>query len=180
MGETDRSEPGAVADSTVLIYLAKLERLDDVASRFGTVQIPGSVYEEVVRAGKRLEHPDAILVETAVERAILEVARPSQIPPVLQGVGLEYADQAVLAMAMEEGIETVLTDDAGLRAIARTQDRTPRGTLAFLVQALRDGRLSFDSYLAALEQLTQAGFRLSSEVYAKAVRRGREIAAGDA
>lgn len=170
----------AVADATVLIYLAKLERLDALREPFERVLVPEPVHVEVVREGMRLEHPDAIRIEEAVDDGGLSLVEPPEIPPVLERVGLEYGDRAVLAVALAEGVELVLTDDAGLRSVARTQDLVPRGTLAFLVQALEAGELSFDGYLEELEHLAEAGFRLSAELYAQAVRRGRAIAEGDA
>lgn len=168
-----------MADATVLIYLGKLDRLGGLTKRFETVLVPEPVYEEVVREGKRLEHPDAIRVEAAVERGDLQLVEPPDAPPVLQETGLAYGDQAVLAVALSGGVGTVLTDDAGVRSIARTQSLTPRGTLAFLIQALEDGELSFEGYLAELETLAGVGFRLSAELYARAVRHGRTISGKD-
>lgn len=176
MADTGQPARAAVADSTVLIYLAKLERLEELTRRFEVVLVPEPVHEEVVREGKRLEHPDAIRVEAAIDRGELVLAEPPEIPHDLEGMGLEYGDQAVLAVALKEEVQAVLTDDSGLRSIARTQGLTPRGTLAFLVEALRIGDLSFKGYLSDLERLVEAGFRLSAELYARAVRRGREIA----
>ncbi len=175
MPESAAVDAAAVADATVLIYLAKLDRLADRWDRFDRVLVPPPVQVEVVREGKRLEHPDAIRVEQALDRGDLELADPVEIPSALEDVGLEHGDQAVLAHALAEGIPTVLTDDSGVRGVARAHGLTPRGTLAFLVEALREGELSFDGYLAELEALAAAGFRLSAELYARAVRRGREI-----
>lgn len=165
-----------MADATVLIYLATLDRLNDLWRRFDRVVVPPPIRVEVVREGKRLEHADAIRVEQALDRGDLELADPVKIPTDLEDVGLEHGDQVVLAQALAEGIPTVLTGDGGVRGVARAHGLTPRGTLAFLVEALREGELSFDGYLAELEALAEAGFRLSAELYARAVRRGRAIA----
>lgn len=176
MPEEAAASSTAVADATVLIYLAKLDRLADLWQRYDPVLVPAPVHEEVVREGKRLEHPDAIRVEAALEDDELVLAEAVPVPEELEGTGLEHGDAAVLALARQTQAGTVLSDDRGLRAVARNLGLTTRGTLAFLVEALKRGELSFQAYLEELEALVAHGFRLSSELYAHAVRRGREIA----
>ena len=56
-----------VADSTVLIFLGKLRRLDWLRAEYDPVLVPTEVYEEVVVNGKELGAPDAALVESAIE-----------------------------------------------------------------------------------------------------------------
>jgi len=43
---------------------------------------------------------------------------------------------------------------------------------------LKKGKLSYDEYLSSPEDMVNSGFRLSSEVYLKAVRIGREFQKG--
>lgn len=170
------SSPGpAVADATVLIYLGKLTRLDDLWESFPPVLVPEPIHQEVVREGKRLEHPDSIRVEAALEENSLVLAGPTAIPDGLEDLGLAYGDKAVLAVALAREAGTVLTDDHGVRTVARGLGLDTRGTLAFLIQALEDEEISFAAYLEELEKLTELGFRLSAEFYAHVVRRGREI-----
>lgn len=167
----------AVADATVLIYLAKLDRLDSLWTHHEAVLVPEPVRREVVDEGKELGHPDAIVVERALDQGHLTATEaPDDVPDPLGDLDLEPGDRSVLAVSLGRDVPVVLTDDGSLRGLARAVELTPRGTLAFLVGALRDGALDFDAYLGCLERLTEAGFRMSAEVYARAVRRGREIA----
>jgi hypothetical protein len=61
--KTDRV---VVSDSTPLIYLAKIGRLDVIKNVFGEILIPEAVFCEAVTQGKALNMSDASIIEMAV------------------------------------------------------------------------------------------------------------------
>lgn len=167
----------AVADSTVLIYLAKLGRLRWLSERYDEVLVPDAVWHEVVQEGREAGAADAVAVDRAFEEGPLRRAEaPSD--EALTGIGLEPADADVLAVALGDDVRDVLTDDLGIRRVARAMDLRPRGTLYFCLRAVDRGDLEYDTYLYTLEELLAAGFRMSPELFMRAVRLGRELAGG--
>lgn len=165
----------ATADATVLIDLAKLGRLEWLRKAYEAVVLPEAVFQEVVVAGKARGEPDALVVEQALAEGWMRVA-PATAAARLQGLGLDRGDVEVLSLALARGHREILTDDRGVRVVARALGIQPRGTLSFLLQALREGDQTFDEYLATLERLMRLGFRLRGEVYVQAVRMGRRVA----
>ena len=74
--------PGVVSNSTPLIYLAKIGKLDLLKVLFGEILIPKEVWAEVVEKGKSLGQKDAYAVENAVAQGWIKVvaADPFEMP----------------------------------------------------------------------------------------------------
>lgn len=163
-----------VSDSTVLIFLGKLDRLHLLRRVYPEVSVPERVFEEVVVDGKERGERDAHIVEEAVEDGWIRV-REVNVRPEVERFGLEAGESEALSLALERGVETVLVDEGSVREVASVLDLVPRGTLFFLLRALKVGRMDFDGYLEALEGLVGAGFYMSDELYLAAVKRGRQV-----
>ncbi|MFH2109769.1 MAG: hypothetical protein ABIJ47_00760, partial [Candidatus Bathyarchaeota archaeon] len=56
----------AVSDSTPLIYLAKIGRLDILKGVFKSIYVPEAVFDEAVTQGKAHNIVDAFIIEKAV------------------------------------------------------------------------------------------------------------------
>jgi predicted nucleic acid-binding protein len=68
----DRIQPKVVSNSSPLIYLTKISRLDLIQNAYGKVWIPEAVFKEAVTQGKILKITDASIIEEAVGRWILK------------------------------------------------------------------------------------------------------------
>jgi predicted nucleic acid-binding protein len=169
-------EGAVVADSTVLIFLGKLRRLDWLRAAYEPVLIPTEVYEEVVVNGKELGARDAILVENAIDDGWIEV---HEIDPraAIQEYDLEAGETEVFSLALAREHDEVLVDEESVRDVARLHDLRPRGTLSFLFTAVRDCEITFDEFLELLETLLEAGFYLDEAVYLESIRKARQLAA---
>lgn len=165
----------AVSDATVLIFLGKLGRLDDLAGAYDRVLIPPTVHEEVVIRGRELGAADAALVAEAIEAGWIAIREPASIDRV-SAYGLEAGETAALSLALERDHDVILADEESVREVARLVGLRPKGTLFFLLTALRDGRTDFDGFLSLLEALLESGFYLDEAVYLEVVRRARRLA----
>ncbi len=162
-----------VSNSTPLIYLAKLGRLQLLKESFKKVVIPAAVHNEVVVVGKKKNYIDAGIVEKAVHEGWIEVraAKPLEI---LSEVGIDKGELEAISLASE--MKTcVLIDQTSARIAAELIDLRPCGTIYVLFDALKRKRVSYDEYLGLLEALISHGFRMSEEVYLEAVKMGREL-----
>lgn len=164
----------AVADSTVLIFLGKLEKIDLLKLKYDKLIIPEEIYREVVEEGKKRGEQDAIRVENLIEEGWIEVKKVEVLDKV-EKFGLEKGEKEVLSLAEENKIEEVLADEEAVREAAKILDFKPKGTLYFLLKSVKEKNIDFDSYLQTLEELVGHGFYLSEEVYMEAVRKGKEL-----
>ncbi|MFH0904859.1 MAG: DUF3368 domain-containing protein [Methanobacteriota archaeon] len=161
-----------VSNSTVLIYLAKIGKLNLLKKLFKKILIPAEVFNEVVIRGKEQQHFDALIVERSVEDGWIEV-KDITADEELEGFGIDPGEAQAISLAKSLGVP-VLLDQTHARIAARALGLKPRGTIFVLAVALRKKLLSYEEYLYLLEALVKAGFRMSDEVYLEAVRLGRK------
>lgn len=161
-----------VLDATPLIYLATVDRLELLANLNEDCVVPQSVYDEVVTAGIDAGHPDARRVERAVESEALSVreTEATQLAERLRrNPNMSEADVAVIALAAaEEGI-AVMDEQYG-RATADTEGVETRGTASVLIAVVRTGHLSGDEAVNILDDMIDAGWYCSTDLYTRIVR----------
>jgi len=168
----------AVADATVLIYLARLGDLHMLDELFESVVVPDPVYKEVVHRGHEEGYSDAIAVGDAAE-SFLDI-RPLEgdtddRATRLRETNLGAGERAALALAAK-GDARCLTDDHAARRTAESLDIDVGGTIYVFLRALRRDDISFQGFETRLDALDEAGFRMSAELYRRAIEAGEELA----
>jgi predicted nucleic acid-binding protein len=164
--------PTVVSNSTPLIYLAKIGKLDLLKTIFGEVLIPTEVRIEVVEKGKQLGRKDAYTVENAIQQGWIKV---SPADPIETPIVLDKGEQEALALAKQQKATFVLIDEVSARSAARLLGLNPKGTLFVLLVAMRKKQMEFDEFLQTLDELIEQGFRLKEEVYIQAVKEAKNI-----
>ena len=168
----------AVADATVLIYLARLGNLHMLDELFESVVVADSVYEEVVHRGREEGYSDAIAVEDAAESFLdirpLEGDTDDRVTR-LRETNLGAGERAALVLAAKEDARC-LTDDHAARRTAESLDIDVGGTIYVFLRALRRDGISFQGFETRLDALDEAGFRMSAELYRRAIEAGEELA----
>lgn len=165
---------GVVSNSTPLIYLAKIGRIDLLRAVFGEVFIPQEVKNEVVDKGKLLGEEDAYIVEKAINEGWLKVLPNEKIEVPMK---LHEGEVAALSLAKKLNIKIVLLDEVSARSAARLLDLTPRGTVFVLLKAQEKKEIDLDECIEILNSLIDKGFRLKEEVYIQTIKEARKIAA---
>ncbi|MFB6158431.1 MAG: hypothetical protein ABEJ95_02095 [Candidatus Nanohalobium sp.] len=160
----------AVVDSTVLIYLSKIGKLQLLKEEYDSVLIPEEVRREVFGEGKEDDRDDAVEVEKMIGE-LIEVEK-TEIEREIEAYGLEKGENAVLSLARSKEIDKVLIDESA----ARKLDLKPRGTLLFLLSKTKRGQTDLDGFLKMMEELSDAGFHISEKIYMKAVREAKKMA----
>ena len=150
--------PEVVSNSSPLIHLAKIGKLELLESIFGVVTIPGAVYDECVAQGggreeaKDIENASWLRVEKATNQNLVTLLRSE----------LDRGEAEAIALALERDAALVLLDDAEGREKARLYDLPITGTVGLLLRAKREGLLgSFDDTLL---KLRQSGFWMSDSL----------------
>jgi len=162
-----------VSNSTVLIYLAKINRLHFLKIIFKKVIIPPEVYSDVVTEGKKQNHIDATVVEQAINEGWIQV-RKIKIDPLLAKIGIHKGEAEAIALANNMK-KRVLLDQTHAREAAKMLGLKPVGTIYVLLQILKKKKINYEEYLLCLLDLIDVGFRMSEEVYIEAVRLGKSL-----
>ena len=162
-----------VCDSSPLIWLAKINRLSLLRWLYGEVDVPRRVWVEVSSGG----HADSLLIREASEMGWIrvsevEVSGASDLVGV-SGVHLGEAEAILLARRLEA---IFVVDDREGSATARVFSVRCLGTVGVLLLGLSGGLLGLGGFVECLDALIGLGFRLSVEVYRKALAEARCIA----
>jgi len=163
-----------VSNSSPLIYLAKVGRLNLIKDVYGRVWIPEAVFYEVVTQGKALGIPEASIVEEAVNQWIFkEEIRPE--------IAYEYGfldenerigpgERQALKLCKQLNADLFIADDKEARRVAGILKIKTLGTCGILIQACKQGLVSSEDAEEILNDLIKAGFRIDLILYRRVIK----------
>lgn len=159
-----------VSNSTPLIYLSKISRLDLLKKLFGTVIIPSEVYQEVVIKGQEEGYVDANIIENAIRSGWIKVKPVKKQKENLKEFReIHQGEIAVINLYFSEKADIVLMDEACVRQVARSFGLNVRGTVYVLLLARSKKLITTKQTKKLLEELIRVGFRLSPEIYSRII-----------
>lgn len=158
-----------VVDSSALIPLAWVGRLDLISTAFDEIRTTERVREEVLTEGKR---GTAALDEFLAEVAIHDT--PAWADDVASMEGIAVADASV--MLLTEGDEEILlANDKGLIEVARSHGVECWWVTTLLLSCTKNGDLTADEATDLLYDLVDEGMNLHPKVYSQVQKKLREL-----
>jgi len=165
----DKPRKVVVSNSTPLIYLAKIGRLNIIRDVFGKVFIPDAVFHEAVTQGKTLNMSDAYIIEKAVGTWIFkEQVKPevnSEFCFLETNMRLGSGEKEALKLCRQLNAEYFIVDDKEARKVSRILNIKPIGTCGIVIQACRQGSITKREALQILDDLVKAGLRIDPTLY---------------
>lgn len=161
--------PKVVCNSSPLIHLAKVGKLELLRDFFIEILIPEAVYRECVIEGKNRE--DAKRIENAAWIRVAHI-KNIDLKKALNTV-LDEGESEAIVLALQESADLILLDDYEARELARTYELKITGTVGLLIKAKHEGEIS--SIGEMLNELRRTGFWLSDDLYAKILRDEGEL-----
>ncbi|MEO0011945.1 MAG: hypothetical protein RLZZ535_334 [Cyanobacteriota bacterium] len=142
----------AVTNSTCLIGLERIERLDILPQVFNTVFAPPAVAKEVQTSLDWLK--------------VQAVANPSVV--IALRTQMDEGEAEAIALALELENVLLILDDKKARRVAQQMSLKVIGTVGMLLRAKRQGVIAEVKPL--LLKLTEADFRISQGIIQEALR----------
>lgn len=142
-----------IADSSCLIALSKIGKLEILNALFGNVLIPKAVYIEVVVLGKgragseEIKNAKWIKVENVKNKLAVKALQ----------INLGEGESEAITLAIEKDADLIILDDFKARQTAEELSLTFVGTLAILQKAKSKGLIK--NFEKVLDELRKAGFR---------------------
>jgi predicted nucleic acid-binding protein len=157
-----------VLDAMMVIGLAKGGIFDRLVSVYAPLYVPTTVKQEVI-TGRGLAGESELTQALGVW--ITEVTpAPHLVLPFSQILSL--ADREVLAVALAEGVDHVLTDDADVQREAGRYGLTWLRTTEVVVLLKRCGHVS--DVKSVLDRMRQQGFGIDDTLYKQTLRAAGE------
>ena len=170
-----------VIDTSTLISLAKIHLLDLIVKLDLNVIMPSEIYSEAVLRGSEKGYLDADLIKqfitvhsiwvVEVKTSAIDAARR------VSSKALAKGDEEVIALAMKEKIETILTDDDGLGKISYSLGYTVKAAPDLILDGLKKNVLSAAEFESHIRKLVIEN-RLNSVVAELYIMEGKKYAKG--
>ena len=166
------------SNTSPLIALAKIRRLQLLKDLYGTVVMPPFVKVECIDNGKEIGAPDAYEIEKAVQEgwiksATLDRKWKTRVNNLMQRAPIGQGEAEALIIAREKGIPVVL-DDADARALARALGIEHVGTLMVPYEAVIKGLIRYNELVSILSDLSKVLW-VSPAVIAEILRKAEEV-----
>ena len=157
----------AISDSSTLIHLAGIGRLELLKVFYGEILITPAVWKEVVEEGRG--RPGAMEVRVAHESGWVEVIAPGNKSVVrLLERELHKGEAEAIALAIERRPEVIFLDESEARRVANVYGLSKTGVIGILIRAKLEGKVA--SLREELDRLREeAGFWIGDEIYWRAL-----------
>lgn len=152
-----------VSDTTPLISLLKIGRLDLLEKLFGKVLIPQAVYEELTvderfkLEAEQLKQKEFITVRTVIN--------PDSVSILKRATGLDQGESEAIVLTDEVKAELLLMDEAKGRAVSSEMGFRIMGTIGVLMAAYEEHELTSNEVKECVSGLQRAGRHIGQRHY---------------
>ena len=156
-----------ISDTTPIISLIKINRLDLLEKLFEEVLIPEAVYRELTT--NALFENEAKIVKTSSFLKTSSVQNRKSLQ-LLQAVsGLDDGESEAIILADELKSDVLIMDERKGRKVAEKLGIKITGTVGVLLQSYSENMISSDEIKTYLDQLKNSNIRLSESLIQKAL-----------
>ncbi len=155
-----------VINSTPLIFLGKVNKLNLLTDLFKEIIVPSEVQKETVVQGKEQGFEDAFRIERFLTKETVTEMETSKEPQALNKSPLGSGEKAVISTALEKDIKTVLIDDRKARNLAEALELNPRGTLWILAKSNSQNLITEEKLKDLTLEIVGKGYRIKEEILA--------------
>ena len=154
-----------VSDTTPIISLLKISRLDLLKKLYGSVLIPRAVFSELTSNNAYQSEADIISQSDFIQ--CCDVYN-TQALTILQAVTtLDLGESEAIILAQERQADVLLMDEAKGRKVAQQLNIPLSGALGVLIDSFDSGLLVKSEVSECLNILQQAGRRISGHLINK-------------
>ncbi len=151
-------EEKAVANTSSILFLAKLNRFDLLRNKFSEILIPKQVIEEIFEKN----NPENLIITKELEDFLKE----TEIEKIRE-FGIGKGEQAALSLCIEKKIKIFISDDKKARKFARSIGIETIGMVGILLWNMQNKKIKREEFNSLLEELIKKGYYISSGIYKK-------------
>ncbi|MBI4016076.1 MAG: DUF3368 domain-containing protein [Candidatus Aenigmarchaeota archaeon] len=151
-----------VCDASPLIFLARINKLYFLDTY--QILIPDQVYAEI-KIGKEKGKNEFIIIDHYISQRKIHMEKTEIL--IRLPTTIAEGEAAVISLALQHKIQTVLIDERKARTIAKLHDLQPKGVLAVLVEQKKQGKITDKEFKELLTKLIHFGFRISEELLSR-------------
>lgn len=160
--------PEAISDSSTLIHITGIGRLEFLREFYEEILITPAVWKEVVEEG--YSRPGALEVKESRNSGWIKVIAPTNKSVVrLLERELHKGEAETIALAIERRPEVVFLDEFEARKVANVYGLHMTGTIGILIRAKLESKVA--SLREELDKLrNETGFWIGEEIYRRVLQ----------
>lgn len=152
-----------VSDTTPLISLFKINRIDLLEKLFGQVLIPQAVFDELTADERfKLEADQIRCRQFIIVKAVKNLESASILR---RATGLDQGESEAIILTDEMNADILLMDEAKGRAVSFQMGLKIMGTIGVLMAAYEENELTADKVRECVAGLQRAGRHISQKHY---------------
>lgn len=152
-----------VSDTTPLISLLKINRLDLLEKLFGKVLIPQAVFNELTVDDRFQLEADQIKQKQYIVVRSVNNAESTNI--LKRATGLDQGESEAIVLTDELKADLLLMDEAKGRSVSTQMGLKIMGTIGILMAAYEEHELSSDEVRECIDGLQRAGRHIGQRHY---------------
>ena len=148
-----------VCNTSPLILLAKIGRLDTLIRLYSELMIPKAVADEIgIKPGKENDQVQALLKKGTLQLGQVSEKILAELP-----IDLGRGEREAIALAIDSGSDLVILDDQQGRLVSRDKGLSVTGTVGVLIEAKERGFVP--SLRSEIDRMIEAGMWISEVFY---------------
>ena len=152
-----------VSDTTPLISLLKIERIDLLEKLFGQVLIPQAVFQELTADERFKIEAEQIMRSPFI--IVKSVKNPESADILKRATGLDQGESEAIVLTDEVCADLLLMDEAKGRTISFQMGIKIMGTIGVLIAAYEVNELTSDEVRECVDGLPRAGRHIGQKHY---------------
>ena len=152
-----------VSDTTPLISLLKINRIDLLERLFGEVLIPYAVFAELTSDERFQIEAEQIRQKEFI--TVQSVENPDAASLLRRATGLDQGESEAIVLTDERKADLLLMDEAKGRAVSSQMGFRIMGTIGILMAAYEEHELTADEVIECVNGLQRAGRHIGQRHY---------------
>lgn len=155
-------EKEVIANTSSLIFIAKINRFDLVKNIFTKIIVPKEVINEIFDKDK----PENTLIKKEIN-TFIQVENVKEI----REFSADKGERAAISLCLEKKDRTFLSDDKKARKIARSLEIDTLGILGILLWNLENKYIAKQEFEELINDLMKNGYYITSNTYTKLIEK---------
>ena len=152
-----------ISDTTPIISLLKINRIDLLKTLYEEVFVPKAVYDELT--SNALFDEEATIVTQADFLNVIEVKDRLLVENILMWSGLDLGESEAIACYKQINADLLLIDEKRGRSVAREKGLNIIGTIGILLDAYQSKTITKEEALSYATILRDTNRRISNSLY---------------
>lgn len=157
-----------ISDTTPIISLLKIEKLDILEKLFQKIIIPDAVYKELTDNRQFQEEADIVRESQFIQRKMVQDEKSVHI--LQRAAGLDLGESEAIIFADEARADWLLMDEIKGRQVAKNMGIRITGTIGIILMAYEESIITREEAKQSIQGLRMASRHIGEDILRYAVK----------